>query len=66
MRHNQVYFCSSNGSADTIVIINNQMLNEKFTFYFKIAIKWNPIKLYATRLKSAKYKSHVIKKELLK
>ena len=42
------------------------MLNEKFTFCFKIAIKWNPIKLYATRLKSAKYKSHVIKKRAIK
>ena len=47
-------------------INDNQMLNEKFTFCFKIAIKWNPIKLYATRLKSAKYKTHVIKEELLK
>ena len=47
-------------------INDNQMLNEKFTFCFKIAIKWNPIKFYGTRLKSAKYKTHVIKEELLK
>ena len=42
------------------------MLNEKFTFCFKITIKWNLTKSHATRLKSAKYKTHVIKEQLLK
>ena len=42
------------------------MLNEKFTFFFKITIKWNLTKSHATRLKSAKYKTHVIKEQLLK
>ena len=32
------------------------MLNKKFTFYFKITIKWNLAKSHATRLKSAKDK----------
>ena len=39
------------------------MLNEKFTFCFKITIKWNLTKSHATRLKSAKYKTHVIKEQ---
>ena len=30
------------------------MLSEKFTFCFKITIKWNITKSHATRLKSAK------------
>ena len=42
------------------------MLNEKFTFCFKITIKWNLTKSHTTRLKSAKYKTHVIKEQLLK
>ena len=42
------------------------MLNETFTFCFKITIKWHLTKSYATRLKSAKYKTHVIKEQLLK
>ena len=33
------------------------MLNEKFTFCFKITIKWNLTKSHATRLKSTKYNS---------
>ena len=42
------------------------MLNERFTFCFKITIKWNLKKLHATRLNSAKYKTHVIKEQFLK
>ena len=42
------------------------MLNEKFTFCFKMTIKWNLKKSHATRLKSAKYKTQVIKEQLLK
>ena len=42
------------------------MFNEKFQFFFKTAIKWNLTKSHATRLKSAKYKTHVIKEQLLK
>ena len=38
------------------------MLNEKFTFCFKVTIKWHLTKSLATKLKSAKYKTHVIKK----
>ena len=41
VRRNQVYFSSSNVSTDTTVIVKDQMLNEKFTFCFKITIKWN-------------------------
>ena len=37
-------------------------MNEKF----KITIKWNLTKSHATRLKSAKYKTHVIKEQFLK
>ena len=40
------------------------MLNEKFAFCFKITIKWNLTKSHATRLKSAKYKTRVIKEQL--
>ena len=40
------------------------MLNEKFTFCFKITITC--YKSHAARLKSAKYKTDVIKKQLLK
>ena len=32
------------------------MLNEKFTFCFKITIKWNLTQSHVTRLKSAKHK----------
>ena len=53
---NQVYFSSSNVSTDTTVIVKDYMLSEKFTFCFKITIKWNLTKSHATRLKSAKYK----------
>ena len=42
------------------------MLDEKFTFCIKITIKWNLTKPFATRLKSAKYKTHVIKVQLIK
>ena len=42
------------------------MLNEKFTFCFKITIKWNLIRSHTTRLKPAKYKTHVIKEQLFK
>ena len=42
------------------------MLNQKFTFCFKITIKWNLTKLHATRLKSAKYKTHEMKDQILK
>ena len=42
------------------------MLNEKFTFYFKTAIKWNLTESHATRWKAAKNKTHVIKEHLLK
>ena len=42
------------------------MLNEKFTFCFKMTIKWNLTKSHATRLKSAKYKTLMIKEQLLK
>ena len=34
------------------------MLSERFTFCFKITLKWNLTKSHATRLKSAKYKTH--------
>ena len=56
IRRNQVYFSSSNVSTDTTVIVKDYMLSEKFTFCFKITIKWNLTKSHATRLKSAKYK----------
>ena len=42
------------------------MLNEKFTFCFEIAIKWNLTKSHAIRLKSANYRNLVIKEQLLK
>ena len=42
------------------------MLNEKFTFCFKVTIRLNITKSHATRLKSAKYKTRVIKEQLLK
>ena len=48
---NQVYFSSSNVSTDTTVIVKDYMLSEKFTFCFKITIKWNLTKSHATRLK---------------
>ena len=41
IQHKQVYFRSSNVSTDTTAIINEQMLNEKFTFCSKTTIKWN-------------------------
>ena len=56
IRFNQVYFSSSNASTDTIVIVKDLMLNEKFTYCFKIAINWNITKSHATRLEPAKYK----------
>ena len=56
IRRNQVYFRSSNLSTDTKVIVKDEILNEKFTFCFKITIKWNLTQSHATRLKSAKYK----------
>ena len=37
-----------------------------YSFYFKITIKWNLTKSHATRLKSGKYKTHMIKEQLLK
>ena len=40
IRRNQVYFSSSNVSTDTTVIVKDQMLSEKFTFCFKITIKY--------------------------
>lgn len=40
------------------------MLNEKFTFCSKITIKWNLTKS-KKRLKSGKYKIHVIKEYFL-
>ena len=51
IRCNQVYFSSSNVSTDTTVIVKDYMLSEKFTFCFKISIKWNLTKSHATRLK---------------
>ena len=63
IRDNQVYISSSNVSTNTTVIVMNYMLNEKFTFYFKIIIKWNLTKSHAIRLKSAKYKTHVIREQ---
>ena len=42
------------------------MLNEKFTFSFKITIKRNLTKSHLTILKSGKFKTHVIKEQLLK
>ena len=62
----QVYFSSSNVSIGAGVIVKDYMLNEKFTFCFKITIKLNLTKSHATRLKSAKYKTDVIKEQLLK
>ena len=60
IRPNQGYFSSSNVSINTTVIIKDKMLNEKFQFSFKIAIKWYLTKSHATRLKSAKYETQVI------
>ena len=51
IRGNQVYFSSSNVSTDTAVIVKDYMLSEKFTFCFKITIKWNLTKSHATWLK---------------
>ena len=42
------------------------MLNQKFTFCFKITIKWNLTKSPTTKLKSDKYKTHVVKAQFLK
>ena len=51
IRRNPVYFSSSNVSTGTTVIVKDYMLSEKFTFCFKITIKWNLTKSHATRLK---------------
>ena len=51
IRRNQVYFSSSNVSTDTTVIVKDYKLSEKFTFCFKITIKWNLTKSHATRIK---------------
>ena len=51
IRRNQVYFSSSNVSTDTTVIVKDYMLSEKFTFCFKITIKWNLTESHATRIK---------------
>ena len=51
IRRNQVYFSSSNVSTDTTVIVKDYMLSEKFTFCFKITIKWNLTKSHGTILK---------------
>ena len=42
-------------------LIKGYMLNEKFTSYFKITISWHLTKSHATRLKTAKDKTHVMK-----
>ena len=42
------------------------MLNEKFTFLFKNFYQMRPKKSHTTGLESAKYKTHVIKEQLLK
>ena len=55
IRPNQVYFSSSNVPTNTWVTVKDYVLNEKFTFCFKITIKWNVTKSHVTRLKSAKY-----------
>ena len=55
IRRNQVYFSSSNVSTDTTVIVKDYKLSEKFTFCFKITIKWNLTKSHATKIKQAKY-----------
>ena len=65
IRRNQVYFSFSNILTNTKVIAMDQMFNEKFQFCFK-TIKWNLIKSYAASLKSAEYKIHLIKGQLLK
>ena len=52
---NQVYFSSSNILTDTKIIAKDYLLNEKFTFCFKI-MKWNLTKSHTTRLKSANIK----------
>ena len=64
IRRNQVYFSSSNVQTDITAIIKDQMFNKTFTLAFKITIKWNLKKSHAARLKSAKYKAHVIKENL--
>ena len=51
IRRNQIYFSSSNVSTDKTVIVKDYMLSEKFTFCFKITIKWNLTKSHATTLK---------------
>lgn len=58
---NQTHFTFSNVSTDTAVIIKDCKLNENFMFHFKVTIRWNLTRSYATRLKSFKYKKHVIK-----
>ena len=63
---NQFYFSSSNLSTDTTVVIKDYMQNQTFAFCFKITIKWNLTKSHATRLKSDKHTTHVIKEQLLK
>ena len=60
IRRNQVYFSSSNVSTVTTIIIKDQMLNEKFTFCFRIYIKWKLTKSYAET------NTHVIEEYLLK
>ena len=51
---------------DTTAFIKDQMMNEKFTICFEVSMKWNLIKTHNVRLKSTKYKSHVIKEQLSK
>ena len=66
IRGDQVYFSSSNVSTDTAAIIKDQMLNEKFTFRFKVIAKLSLKMSHAAKLKFTKYKTHAIKEFLLK
>ena len=54
IQRNQVYFSSSNVSTDTTVIVKDYMLSEKFTFCFKITIKFHH---EIDKLKSILYKN---------
>ena len=60
------FISSSNVSTYTKVITKHWSLNGEFRFCFKFTIKSNSTKPHATRLKSTKYKTHVIKECLLK
>lgn len=47
-------------------LTETQVINKKFTLYFKITAKRNLTKSHDVRLKCSKYKTHVIKEVFFK